>query len=84
MKLDDAKKQLQQQKLDDALKATEFSLKGLDRAEFLYRESMRDSSDHNDVSKNQSILIADRKKAEELKKKIEDLKKAQQVFRQAG
>ena len=80
--LGESLKSLQGQQLDDALKKVEASLKNMDKTETMYRESMQDSTDHSAIAKNQSILIADRKKAEELKKKIEELKKAQQNAQQ--
>ena len=69
---------LQQQNLDEAQKKVDASLKVMDQAEEMYRESMRETEDHSAIAKNQSILLADRQKAETLKKKIEELKKMQQ------
>ena len=69
---------LQQQNLDEARKKVDASLKVMDQAEEMYRESMRETEDHSGIAKNQSILLADRRKAETLKKKIEELKKMQQ------
>ena len=69
---------LQQQNLDEAQKKVDASLKVMEQAEEMYRESMRETEDHSAIAKNQSILLADRRKAETLKKKIEELKKMQQ------
>ena len=69
---------LQQQNLDEAQKKVESSLKVMNQAEEMYRESMRESTEHSGIAKNQSVLLADRQKAETLKKKIDELKKMQQ------
>ncbi len=69
---------LQQQNLDEAQKKVDASLKVMEQAEEMYRESMRETEDHSAIAKNQSILLTDRRKAETLKKKIEELKKMQQ------
>lgn len=78
---------VQGQNLDEAQKQVENSLKTLNQAEGMYLDSMRESAERNQLAKNQSILLADRKRAEELKKKIEELKKmlqqAQQQTQQA-
>ncbi|MDY5696974.1 MAG: VWA domain-containing protein [Victivallales bacterium] len=73
---------VQGQNLDEAQKQVENSLKTLNRAEGMYLDSMRESAERNQLAKNQSILLADRKRAEELKKKIEELKKMQQQAQQ--
>lgn len=73
---------VQGQNLDEALKQVENSLKTLNRAEGMYLDSLRESAERNQLAKNQSILLADRKRAEELKKKIEELKKMQQQAQQ--
>ena len=73
---------LQGQNLDEAQKQVENSLKTLNRAEGMYLDSLRESAERNQLAKNQSILLADRKRAEELKKKIEELKKMQQQAQQ--
>lgn len=73
---------VQGQNLDEAQKQVENSLKTLNRAEGMYLDSLRESAERNQLAKNQSILLADRKRAEELKKKIEELKKMQQQAQQ--
>lgn len=73
---------VQGQNLDEAQKQVENSLKTLNQAEGMYLDSMRESAERNQLAKNQSILLADRKRAEELKKKIEELKKMQQQAQQ--
>lgn len=73
---------VQEQNLDEAQKQVENSLKTLNRAEGMYLDSLRESAERNQLAKNQSILLADRKRAEELKKKIEELKKMQQQAQQ--
>lgn len=73
---------VQGQNLDEAQKQVENSLKTLNQAEGMYLDSMRESAERNQLAKNQSILLADRKRAEELRKKIEELKKMQQQAQQ--
>lgn len=73
---------VQGQNLDEAQKQVENSLKTLNQAEGMYLDSMHESAERNQLAKNQSILLADRKRAEELKKKIEELKKMQQQAQQ--
>lgn len=73
---------IQGQNLDEAQKQVENSLKTLNQAEGMYLDSMRESAERNQLAKNQSILLADRKRAEELRKKIEELKKMQQQAQQ--
>lgn len=73
---------VQGQNLDEAQKQVENSLKTLNQTEGMYLDSMRESAERNQLAKNQSILLADRKRAEELKKKIEELKKMQQQAQQ--
>lgn len=73
---------VQGQNLDEAQKQVENSLKTLNQAEGMYLDSMHESAERNQLAKNQSILLADRKRAEELRKKIEELKKMQQQAQQ--
>ena len=73
---------VQGQNLDEAQKQVENSLKTLNQAEGMYLDSMRESAERNQLAKNQSILLADRKRADELRKKIEELKKMQQQAQQ--
>lgn len=73
---------VQGQNLDEAQKQVENSLKTLNQVEGMYLDSMRESAERNQLAKNQSILLADRKRAEELRKKIEELKKMQQQAQQ--
>ena len=80
--LGESVKAVQGQNLDEAQKKVEAAMKTLDAAEGMYRDSLRENISHEALSRNQSILIADRKKAEELKKKIDELKKLQQQARQ--
>ena len=80
--LGESVKAVQGQNLDEAQKKVEAAMKTLDTAEGMYRDSLRENISHEALSRNQSILIADRKKAEELKKKIDELKKLQQQTRQ--
>ena len=80
--LQDAVEKLQGQDLDSAGKGVEEALNKLNRAEELYRESMRSSSGDASVIRNQQILLADRKQAEQLKKQIEELKKLMEQARQ--
>lgn len=80
--LGESVKAVQGQNLDEAQKKVEAAMKTLDTAEGMYRDSLRENISHEALSRNQSILIADRRKAEELKKKIDELKKLQQQTRQ--
>ena len=80
--LGESVKAVQGQNLDEAQKKVEVAMKTLDVAEGMYRDSLRENISHEALSRNQSILIADRKKAEELKKKIDELKKLQQQAQQ--
>lgn len=80
--LDGAVGKLQAQDLNSAEKAVEEAMTKLNRAEELYRESMRTSAGDASVVRNQQILLADRKQAEEMKKQIEDLKKLMEQARQ--
>ncbi len=73
---------VQGQNLDEAQKQVENSLKTLNRAEGMYLDSLRESAERNQLAKNQSILLADRKRAEELKKKIEEMKKMKKQTQQ--
>ena len=77
-----AMEKLQAQDLDSAEKGVEETLSMLNRAEDLYRESMRSSAGDASVIRNQQILLADRKQAEEVKKQIEELKKLMEQARQ--
>ena len=80
--LQDAMQKLQAQDLDGAEKGVGEALTVLNRAEDLYRESMRSHSGDASVVRNQQLLLADRKQAEELKKQIEELKKLMEQARQ--
>jgi Ca-activated chloride channel family protein len=80
--LQGATEKLQAQDLNSAGKAVDEAIVKLNRAEELYRESMRSAEDDATVVRNQRILIADRKQAEEMKKQIEDLKKLMEQARQ--
>ena len=80
--LQDAMQKLQAQDLDGAEKGVGEALTVLNRAEDLYRESMRSHSGDASVIRNQQLLLADRKQAEELKKQIEELKKLIEQARQ--
>ena len=80
--LQDAMRKLQAQDLDGAEKGVGEALTVLNRAEDLYRESMRSHSGDASVIRNQQLLLADRKQAEELKKQIEELKKLMEQARQ--
>ena len=80
--LDGAAEKLQGQDLNSAGKAVDEALVKLNRAEELYRESMRSSAGDASVIRNQQILLADRKQAEEMKKQIEELKKLMEQARQ--
>ena len=80
--LQDAAEKLQAQDLNSAAKAVGVAMTRLTRAEELYRESMRSAAGDASVVRNQQILLADRKQAEEMKKQIEDLKKLMEQARQ--
>ncbi|OQA86714.1 MAG: von Willebrand factor type A domain protein [Lentisphaerae bacterium ADurb.Bin242] len=80
--LQKAQESLRRQQLDQALQQTDASLKQLCATEDIYKESMRDGRDILPVSKNQQLLLRDRKSAEDFKKKLEELKKKQQEARQ--
>ena len=73
---------LQAQDLDSAEKEVGEALTKLNLAEELYRESMRSAVGDASVIRNQQILLADRKQAEEMKKQIEELKKLMEQARQ--
>ncbi len=77
-----AAEKLQAQDLNSAGKEVDEAILKLNRAEELYRESMRSAADGATVIRNQRILLADRKQAEEMKKQIEDLKKLMEQARQ--
>ena len=80
--LQDAVDKLQAQDLNSAEKTVEEALTKLGRAEDLYRESMRTAAGDASVIRNQQILLADRKQAEQMKKQIEELKKLMEQARQ--
>ena len=73
---------LQAQDLNSAEKEVGEALTKLNLAEELYRESMRSAAGDASVVRNQQILLADRKQAEEMKKQIEELKKLMEQARQ--
>ena len=73
---------LQAQDLNSAEKEVGEALTKLNLAEELYRESMRSAAGDASVIRNQQILLADRKQAEEMKKQIEELKKLMEQARQ--
>ena len=77
-----ATEKLQAQDLNAAEKTVDEALVKLNRAEELYRESMRSAANDASVIRNQQILLADRKQAEEMKKQIEELKKLMEQARQ--
>ena len=77
-----AVEKLHAQDLNSAEKAVGEALTKLNQTEELYRESMRSAAGDASVIRNQQILLADRKQAEELKKQIEDLKKLMEQARQ--
>ena len=79
--LQDAEDKLQAQDLNSAEKTVEEALTKLGLAEDLYRESMRSAVDAS-VVRNQQILLADLKQAEQMKKQIEELKKMMEQARQ--
>ena len=70
------------QDLNSAEKAVGEALTKLNQTEELYRESMRSAAGDASVIRNQQILLADRKQAEEMKKQIEELKKLMEQARQ--
>ena len=80
--LEQALQSVKGQNLDEAAKKVDSSLKFLNSAESMYRDSMRETVHREALARNQSILLADRGKAENLKKKIDELKKLQQQTRQ--
>ena len=80
--LQDAADKLQAQDLNSAEKTVEEALTKLGLAEDLYRESMRSAAGDASVIRNQQILLADRKQAEQMKKQIEELKKLMEQARQ--
>ena len=73
---------LHAQDLNSAEKAVGEALTKLNQTEELYRESMRSAAGDVSVVRNQQILLADRKQAEEMKKQIEELKKLMEQARQ--
>ncbi len=77
-----AVEKLHAQDLNSAEKAVGEALTKLNQTEELYRESMRSAAGDASVIRNQQILLADRKQAEEMKKQIEDLKKLMEQARQ--
>ena len=77
-----AAEKIQAQDLNSAGKEVDEAIVKLNRAEELYRESMRSSAGDSSVIRNQQILLADRKQAEEMKKQIEELKKLMEQARQ--
>ena len=80
--LQGATEKLHAQDLNSAEKAVGEALAKLNKTEDLYRESMRTAAGDASVIRNQQILLADRKEAEEMKKQIEDLKKLMEQARQ--
>ena len=80
--LEQALQSVKGQNLDEAAKKVDSSLKSLNSAESMYRDSMRETVHREALARNQSILLADRGKADNLKKKIDELKKLQQQTRQ--
>ncbi len=80
--LEQALQSVKGQNLDEAAKKVDSSLKSLNSAESMYRDSMRETVHREALARNQSILLADRGKAENLKKKIDELKKLQEQTRQ--
>ena len=77
-----ATEKIQAQDLNSAEKAVDEALVKLNKAEDLYRESMRSAVGDMSVVRNQQILLADRKQAEELKELIEELKELMEQARQ--
>jgi len=80
--MEGAAEKLQAQDLNSAGKSVDEALVKLNKAEELYRESMRSAAGDMSVVRNQQILLADRKQAEEMKKQIEELKKLMEQARQ--
>ena len=80
--LQGAAEKLQAQDLDSAGKSVDEALVKMNKTEELYRESMRSAEGGTSVIRNQQILLADRKQAEEMKKQIEELKKLMEQARQ--
>ncbi len=80
--MEDAIQKLQGQDLNSAEKSVSEAMTRLNLAEELYRESMRSAAGDASVVRNQQILLADRKQAEEMKKQIEELKKLMEQARQ--
>ena len=80
--MEGAMKKLQAQDLNSAEKAVGEALTKLNQTEELYRESMRSAAGDASVIRNQQILLADRKQAEEMKRQIEELKKLMEQARQ--
>ena len=80
--LQGAAEKLRAQDLNSAEKAVGEALTRLNKTEELYRESMRSAAGDASVVRNQQILLADRKQAEEMKKQIEELKKLMEQARQ--
>jgi Ca-activated chloride channel family protein len=68
------------QNLDGALKKIDEVMKELDKSEEMYCEAMR-QKDSTVVARNQQLLLNDRKKAEQLKKAIQEMKKKQEEAR---
>ena len=80
--LQNAAEKLQAQDLNSAGKAVDEAIVKMNKTEELYRESMRSAAGDASVIRNQRILLADRKQAQEMKKQIEDLKKLMEQARQ--
>ena len=80
--MEGAIEKLQAQDLNSAEKEVGEAMTKLNLAEELYRESMRSAAGDASVIRNQQILLADRKQAEEMKKQIEELKKLMEQARQ--
>ena len=77
-----AAEKLQAQDINSAGKAVDEAIVKMNKTEELYRESMRSAAGDASVVRNQRILLADRKQAEEMKKQIEELKKLMEQARQ--
>ena len=80
--MEGAIEKLQAQDLNSAEKEVGEAMTKLNLAEELYRESMRSAAGDASVIRNQQILLADRKQAEDMKKQIEELKKLMEQARQ--
>ena len=80
--MEGAIEKLQAQDLNSAEKEVGEAMTMLNLAEELYRESMRSAAGDASVIRNQQILLADRKQAEDMKKQIEELKKLMEQARQ--